>query len=141
MAVPLSDIWKLAFALVLVATIVTSACARAPSRSAPPGELRRLVISALGLYAIGGLAALTHHSALAALVSGAGIGTAALAAWLSRGHDPEDPPGGDDPVEEPPPPDPDGVPRLDWDAFERAFREYARRQRPPSPAGRDQLVD
>jgi hypothetical protein len=136
-ALPLSDIWKLGFALLLVAAILASACARAPRRSAPPGELRRLVICSLGLYAVGGLAALTHHAVLAGLVCGAGIGLAALAAWLSRGHDPEDPPGGDEPVEQPPPPDPDGVPRLDWAQFERDFRAYARRQRPPSPAGHD----
>jgi hypothetical protein len=120
--------WKLAFALVLVAAIATSACARAPRRSADPVELRRLVACALTLYAVGGLATLTHHSALAGLVYAAGIGVAALAAWLSRGRDQEDPPdGGSEPVDEEPPPQPDGMLWSDWERFEREFRDYARR--------------
>ncbi len=120
--------WKLAFAIVLVATIATSALARAPRRAASPVELRRLVGCALVLYAVGGLATLTHHSVLAGLVYAAGIGVAALAAWLSRGRDQEDPPdGGNEPVDEQPPPGPDGIPWWDWERFERDFREYARR--------------
>jgi hypothetical protein len=120
--------WKVAFAIVLVAAIATSALARAPRRAADPAELRRLVICALGLYAIGGLATLTHHSALAGLVYASGIGVAALAAWLSRGRDQEDPPdGGSEPVDEEPPPQPDGAPWWDWDRFEREFRDYAQR--------------
>jgi hypothetical protein len=120
--------WKLAFALVLVAAIATSACARAPRRSADPVELRRLVGCALALYAVGGLATLTHHSMLAGLVYAAGIGVAALAAWLSRGRDQEDPPdGGFEPVDEEPPPQPDGMLWSDWERFEREFRDYARR--------------
>jgi hypothetical protein len=119
--------WKLAFAVVLVAAIVTSACARAPRRAADPVELRRLVICALGLYAIGGLATLTHHSILAGVVYATGVSVAALAAWLSRGRDQEDPPdGGSEPVDEHPPPGPDAVPWWDWERFEREFREYAR---------------
>jgi hypothetical protein len=125
---PPSLAWKLAFAAILVAAIATSACARAPRRAADPAELRRLVICALGLYAIGGLATLTHHSALAAIVYATGISVAALAAWLSRGRDQEDPPdGGSEPVDEQPPPGPDGVPWWDWERFERDFREYAQR--------------
>jgi hypothetical protein len=120
--------WKLAFALVLVAAIATSACARAPRRSADAVELRRLVACALALYAVGGLATFTHHSALAGLVYAAGIAVAALAAWLSRGRDPEDPPdGGSEPVDEEPPPQPDGMLWSDWERFEREFRDYARR--------------
>jgi uncharacterized membrane protein YfcA len=122
--------WKLAFALVLVAAIATSALARAPRRPADPSELRRLVVCALTLYAVGALATLTHHSALAGLVYGAGIVVAALAAWLSRGRDQEDPPDhGSDPVDEEPPPSPDGLPRWDWERFEREFSDYARRSR------------
>jgi uncharacterized membrane protein YfcA len=118
---------KLAFALVLVAAIATSAFARAPRRLADPVELRRLVVCALTLYMVGGLATLTHHSALAGWVYGAGISVAALAAWLSRGRDQEDPPdGGPDPVDEEPPPRPDGVPWWDWERFEREFRDYER---------------
>jgi len=131
--------WKLAFAVVLVAAIATSALARAPRRAADPVELRRLVGCALTLYAVGGLATLTHHSALAGLVYAAGIGVAALAAWLSRGRDQEDPPdGGSEPVDEGPPPGPDGRPWWDWERFEREFRDYARRAGSPDrhPLGR-----
>ena len=125
---PPSLAWKLAFAAILVAAIAASACARAPRRSADPSELRRLVVCALGLYAIGGVATLTHHSALAAIVYATGISVAALAAWLSRGRDQEDPPdGGSEPVDEQPPPRPDGLPWWDWERFERDFREYAQR--------------
>jgi hypothetical protein len=133
--VPLTVAWKLAFAAVLLGAIVASACARAPRRSVPATELRRLVLCALALYGVGGLASLTHHPGLAGPVYGAGISIAALAAWLSRGRDQEDPPDGDQPVQPPPAPDPDGVMRLDWDRFEREFREYARRHRPPSRIG------
>jgi hypothetical protein len=133
--VPPTVAWKLAFAAVLLAAIVASACARAPRRSVPGTELRRLVLCAVGLYVVGGLASLTHHPALACLVYGAGISVAALAAWLSRGRDQEDPPDGDEPVQPPPPPDPDGVPRLDWERFEREFRDYARHGHPPSRIG------
>jgi hypothetical protein len=131
--VPLTDAWKLGFAVVLVIAIFASACARAPRRSVPPSELRRLVLCSLALYAVGGLASLTHHPALAAAVYGTGISIAALAAWLSRGRDQEDPPDdGDEPVDEQPPPEPDGIPPLDWARFEREFREYARKQRRPA---------
>ncbi len=127
-AMPPTIAWKLAFALVLVAAIAASAFARAPRRSADPVELRRLVACALTLYAVGGLATLTHHSVLAALVYATGIGVAALAAWLSRGRDQEDPPdGGSEPVDEEPPPQPDGLLWSDWERFERDFREYVRR--------------
>lgn len=113
-----------------------SACVRAPRRSVPATDLRRLVLCALILYAVGGLATLTHHTGLAGLVYGAGISVAALAAWLSRGRDQEDPPGGGRPPgEEQPPPEPDGMPGLDWSTFEREFREWAQRSREPT-AGR-----
>jgi hypothetical protein len=133
--VSLSFASKVAFALVITMAILGSACARAPRHSVPTGELRRLVASALVLYAVGGLATLTHHSALAALIYASGIAIAALAAWLSRGRDQDDPPGGTEPFDEPPPPEPDGVPRLDWDRFEREFRDWERR-RTRQPSGR-----
>jgi hypothetical protein len=68
----------------------------------------------------------------------AGIAACALAAWLSRGSDSEDPPDGgdDDPTDREPPPDPDGLPQFDWAAFERQFRAYSRRPRSPAGAGR-----
>jgi hypothetical protein len=129
MVVPPSVAWKVVLAIALAAVIFGSLCARAPRHAIPGVELRRLVISALGLYAVGGLASLTHHPMLAALVYAAGIGVCALAAWLSRGTDSEDPPDGEPPVDEQPPPEPDGVPRFDWQAFEQQFRTYA--ERPP----------
>jgi uncharacterized membrane protein YfcA len=135
MVVPPSDAWKLVLAILLASGILVSAYAHAPRKAVPGSELRRLVISALALYAVGGLASLTGHPALAALVYAAGIVVCALAAWLSRGRDSEDPPddGGDEPVDEQPPPEPDGL-RFDWAAFERDFRSFADRQR--DPAGR-----
>jgi hypothetical protein len=130
--VSLSFASKVAFAAVLAVAIFVSACARAPRHSVPASELRRLVASALVLYAVGGLATLTHHPELAALVYATGIAIAALAAWLSRGRDQDDPPGGSEPFDEPPPPEPDGVPRLDWERFEREFRDWERRSRQPT---------
>ena len=133
MAVAPSDAWKLVLAIVLGAAILLSAYARAPRRAVPGSDLRRLVISALGLYAVGGLASLTHHARLAAFVYASGIVICALAAWLSRGTDSEDPPSdGEDPFDEQPPPQPDGVPTFDWAAFERDFRAYASDRREPS---------
>ena len=134
--VALTIIPKLAFLLLLVGAIVASACIRAPRRAPQPSELRRLVACAVILYAVGGLASLTHHPVLAGMVYGAGIGVAALAAWMSRGRDQEDPPGGgDEPVDEQPPPQPDGLPGIDWPRFEREFREYARRRGSRPPVG------
>jgi hypothetical protein len=133
--VSLSFASKVGFALVITMAILVSACARAPRPSVPTAELRRLLASALVLYAVGGLATLTQHPALAALVYAAGIAIAALAAWLSRGRDQDDPPGGAEPFDEPPPPEPDGVPRLDWERFEREFRDWERR-RSRQPSGR-----
>jgi hypothetical protein len=130
--VSLSFASKVAFAVVLATAIFVSACARAPRQSVSAAELRRLLGSALVLYAVGALATLTHHPALAALVYASGIAIAALAAWLSRGRDQDDPPGGSEPFDEPPPPEPDGVPRLDWERFEREFREWERRSRQPT---------
>jgi hypothetical protein len=116
-------------ALALGAAIFLSAFVDAPRRRIPGAELRRLVLAAVVLYAVGGIASLTHHPVLAAIVYAAGIMVCALAAWLSRGNDSEDPPGGHDPVDEQPPPEPDGLPGFDWSAFEREFEAYARRER------------
>jgi hypothetical protein len=130
MPLPPSVAWKLLLALVLVGAIVLSACAKAPRRPMPRAELRRLVLAALTLYGVGVFASMTHHPALAGIVYVAGIAACALAAWLSRGSDSEDPPrGGDEPIDEQPPPSPDGVPQFDWRAFERDFRDYSERSR------------
>jgi hypothetical protein len=135
MVVPASGAWKLALAVLLGAAIFASAYAKAPRRAVPRAELGRLVICALALYAIGGLASLTGHAALAGVVYAVGIAACAFAAWLSRGTDSDDPPDGDQPADEQPPPDPDGVPRIDWEEFERAFRTYTERHHEPMGVG------
>ncbi len=127
MVFSLAAAWRLALVVAFCAAIFMSACARAPRQAVSSTELRRLVACALILYGVGGLASLTHHEILAGLVYGAGIMVSALAAWLSRGRDQEDPPDGSEPEDEQPPPEPDGVPRLDWAAFERDFRAYSER--------------
>lgn len=130
MVLSLAAAWRLALAIAFCAAIFTSAYARAPRQAIPGPELRRLVLCALILYAIGGLASLTGHEVLAGLVDGAGIIISALAAWLSRGRDHGDPPDGDEPRDEHPPPEPDGVPKLDWARFEQDFRDYSERHEP-----------
>jgi hypothetical protein len=125
-----SDVWKLGLAILLGAVIFIGAYGTAPKRKAPDSELQRLVLSALGLYAVGALATLSDHPTLAALVFAAGITICAFALWLSRGHDSgEDPPrGGEQPSDERPPPEPE----FDFAAFERQFRDYAERSREPA---------
>jgi hypothetical protein len=126
--------WKVVLAAVLLTAIFLSACAHAPRQPVARRELRQLVYSALGLYAVGLLASLTHHGQLAGLVYAAGIIVCALAVWLSRGTDPGDPPDEpDEPVDEQPPPGPDGIPAFDWAAFERQFRAYS--DRSPTRSG------
>jgi uncharacterized membrane protein YfcA len=135
MPVPPTAAWKLALAIALGATIFLSAYAHAPRRAAASGDLRRLVISAIALYTVGAVASLTHHPALAAALYATGIAVCALAVWLARGTDSDDPPSdGEEPTDEQPPPAPDGLPELDWGEFERAFREYADRSREPARA-------
>jgi hypothetical protein len=126
-----ADAWKVVLAAALGGAILASAYARAPSRSFPTHELRRLVVGALALYVIGVAASLTHHPILAVVLFAAGIAISALAAWLSRGSDSGGgPPRGDEPVDQQPPPDPDGIPWFDWAAFERDFQDYTRRRDP-----------
>jgi hypothetical protein len=138
MPLPPSIAWKLVLVLFLVGAIMAAACARAPRRPLPRTELRRLVFAALSLYAVGVFASLTHHAVLAGVVYASGIAACALAAWLSRGSDSDDPPrGGEDPIDPgPPPDDPDGLPLFDWTAFERQFRAYSSRRREPAGFGR-----
>jgi hypothetical protein len=119
--------WKLVLAVVLAGAIIASAYARAPRRSFPGGDLRRLVFAALVLYAVGLVASLNHRGVLAATLYATGIMVSALAAWLSRGSDSGGPPPDGEPADEQPPPDPDGVPQFDWARFEREFRSYAGR--------------
>jgi hypothetical protein len=126
MTIPAADAWKLVLALALGATILAGACGSAPRRAVPNSDLRRLVLSALGLYVVGGVATITDHTTVAALLYAAGIAVCTLALWLSRGTDSgDDPPrGGEEPSDEQPPPSPDGVPEFDWAAFEEEFRSH-----------------
>jgi hypothetical protein len=133
MVVHSSDAWKLALALALGGAIVLSLLARAPRQSLSEHQLQRLIFSAIMLYGVGAFAWLTGHRVLAAVVCAGGTGVAALAAWLSRGATPEDPPSPpEEPADPEPPAAPDGQPHFDWAAFEQQFRTYADRQ----PAGR-----
>jgi hypothetical protein len=136
MLVPPSAAWKLVLAVALVAAISFSLVARAPTRALPGADLRRLVLSAIALYLVGGFASLTHHRVLAGLVYAAGISVCALTAWLSRGSDSEDPPDGEEPVDEQPPPERDGLPSFDWARFESEFRAFSERPQ-PDPLGVD----
>ncbi len=122
-------------ALALAGVVLGSLFARPPRRSVPAADLRRLVIAAISLYAVGGLASVTHHQVLAGFVYATGIAVCALAAWLSRGWDSEDPPQGEEPVDQQPPPEPDGLPTLDWAHFEAQFHAYSDRR--PHPLGVD----
>jgi hypothetical protein len=121
--------WKLLLAVALLLAIALSVCWSAPQHAVPRSDLHRLVLSGLGLYAVGGFASLAHRQTLAGLVFAAGIITCALAVWLSRGTDSEDPPHDQEPADQPPPAGPDGLPEFEWDRFERAFRAYADRER------------
>ena len=134
MVVPASDAWKVVLAVSLVGGIFVSVRARAPRRSLPRADLGRLVLAALLLYGVGVAASLTRHEALASVLYAAGISVCTLAVWLSRGSDPQDPPGRGDPFGDDGPPDPGEAPEFDWGAFEREFRAYERRAR--RPAGR-----
>lgn len=120
--------WKLVLTIVLLVALVVSLRARAPRHMLPGPDMRRLVLASLALYAAGAAAWLTHHLALAVTVYAAGIATAALAAWLSRAHDPGDPPADEEPAGEPPPRDPDGL-GFDWAALERDLLAYTERSR------------
>ena len=126
-------------ALALVVLVAYSAWGRAPRRAAAPRDLRRLVAAAVALYAVGVLAVLSHRPVPAIAAFGGGVGAASLAAWLSRGADPD---GGDDhggggggrpPLDRTPPPDRGGTPVTDWTRFDR---ERERWSRSPHPGAR-----
>ena len=123
--------WKLVLAVALAGAVIASARAKAPERPFPRADLRRLVVAALVLYAVGLTASLSGHAILAAVLYAAGVSISAFAAWLSRGIDADDPPRSDEPGDEPPVTGPDGAPGFDWRAFERDFRAYDRRTRRP----------
>jgi len=123
--------WKLVLAAALFGAIAASQFARAPTHPAANEELRRLMLCALSLYAVGLLGSFTGHPLLAALVYSTGIAICALASWMARG-DSEDPPDGADPADERPPPDPDGLPEIDWARFDADRQAYGSRSRRPA---------
>jgi hypothetical protein len=127
MVVPLVE--NSSVALVLIAAIAISALVRAPRRHVPTPELRRLLIAALTLYAVGGIAILNGHPTPAVAAFATGVIASAFAAWLSRGPDQDDPPGGHEPFRRPPP-HPDDGPAVDWDRFERELRDWDRSRQP-----------
>ena len=132
MTLTLLLIAKLALGLLLVVAIALAARGRAPSRAAAPRDVRRLVGSALLLYAVGMVALVDGHPTLSTIAFACGVGTASLAAWLSRGSGPDDPPeDGEEPPARVPPPDRDGV-TWDWERFDRERRDWDRR-RPTAP--------
>lgn len=130
-----TNVWKVLLLVGLMTTIVMSVCWAAPRRQVPRSDIHRLAFSGLCLYAVGAFALVVHRHTLAGLVFAAAIVNCALTVWLSRGIDSEDPPpdDGSEPVDEPSPPGPDGLPRVDWDEFERAFCAYAARDRAGTP--------
>jgi hypothetical protein len=125
-------IWKLMAAIALGAAIIVSLRARPPRQSIPAVDLRRMVFGALVLYGVGSAAWITHHHALATGVYAAGILTASLAAWLSRGRDSDELRRGLEDIDGGPPFGPD---EFDWPSFERDFLAYAEGRR--EPAGLD----
>jgi hypothetical protein len=124
--------WKLLLTVALLGAIGCSVFWRAPKVPIEREELRRLVFSAVVLYAVGALASISDRGALAGVVYASGILVCSLAVWLSRGIDRGDGgegPGDDGPPDnEHPPPGPDGTPAFDWDAFERDLRNYVEGQ-------------
>jgi hypothetical protein len=125
---------KLLLGLLLVVAIGIAARGRAPRRAPVPAELRRLVVSALVLYAVGLFALLEGRPTLSTIAFACGVGTASLAAWLSRGADSDDdgPGGGQDPPADVPPPDPHGALGWDWERFDRERNNWDQR-RPATP--------
>jgi uncharacterized membrane protein YfcA len=117
-------------ALALIAAIVISASIRAPRRHVPAPELRRLLIAALALYAVGGVAIIDDRPTPAVAAFAAGVIASAFGAWLSRGSDQDDGPGDGGPFDRPPPPHSDGLLEIDWDRFERELHDWTRRHEP-----------
>lgn len=127
--------WKLALTGGLLVAILGSVCLRAPRRSIERFELRRLVLSALLLYAIGAVASVLHRGGVAGLLYASGIVVCSVAVWLSRGTERGDgldgPGGSEPPTDDHPGTGPDGLPALDWDQFDRARAGWGR-----DPVGR-----
>ena len=99
----------------------------------PPKRRARFVPLALAAAALAyaGAVVLGHTSderAVAALLAAGGVLLSCLAGWYARAGDGG---GGSGPEDEPPDEPPDDP--VDWDRFERAFRDYvAERDREPA---------
>jgi len=125
--------WKLGLTAALLLAVLASLALGAPSDPVERGDLRRLVASALVLYAVGAAASLAGHGTLAGIVYASGILVCSLAVWLSRGVERGDGPGGGG-GEEPPvdegPSDPDlgRLPPLDWNEFDRERAAWGSRE-------------
>ena len=128
--------WKLLLTLGLLLAVLCSVVIRAPRHRIAAAELRRLVLAAILLYAVGAGATWARRELLAGVVFASGILVCSLAVWLSRGSDFDDgsdwPGGGGPPEDEQPPPGPGGFPGIDWDEFERERAAWAENVRPLS---------
>src|SRR5947209_16955263 len=137
-------IWKLALGSMLLGAMLRGLRGPAPTMAIPRRELGRVVLGALLLYCVGAFAWYDGHATVAVIVYASGITICTLAAWLSRGIDPDDPPqdgSGDDgpPADQPPiDPGPRDFPLVDWDAFERERARWG--QRTPSGAHEPRLT-
>jgi hypothetical protein len=116
-----------AIALALALTIGWCFAGPAPRRRRAPALQAALLAIGCGCY----LAALAAFALGRAGWTGYGVALASellcLAAWLGRTAPPDDPAGEEAPAAPPPGQD------ADWDRFERAFRDYARRRSPSRP--------
>ncbi len=127
--------WKFLLTAALLGAICCSVFLRAPRQPIERTELRRLVLAAVVLYAVGALASLSHRGVLAGVVYASGILVCSLAVWLSRGADlddgPDDDPGTQPPSDEKPSRGPDGLPLVDWDDFDHERARWGA----PQPVG------
>jgi hypothetical protein len=115
---------KLVLGVLLLVAIALAAWGRPPRHSPATADLRRLVTGALLLYGGGLYALLCARATVAMAAFAAGVSTATLAAWLSRGTDADDPPREQDG----PAPEPTG---WDWERFDRERVAWQRRRREP----------
>ncbi|HSD78186.1 MAG TPA: hypothetical protein VLA98_12310 [Solirubrobacteraceae bacterium] len=117
----------------LLAASIARGFAGAPAARPRPGAAGVLLLAAVALYAAATATLAAGRVGSSALLAIAGVEAACASAWLARadcgggGGD-----GGDDDA----PAGPCGPPPIDWDAFDRARRDWEREPtttpRPPS---------
>ena len=118
--------WTLSSPFVAAAALGRSARAR---RAIGRFYVPALMLGWGGLAVLAcGVIVLDGAPAAAAVLVGGPL--AGFSLW-SRGREEDDDGGLEPPRDEPPPDDGDGI---DWDEFERAFRDYAARRPEPLPA-------